>query len=183
MSSLAVPSDLAFNLQEALRWSGQTDAATEFVQLVSAGVPWSPARPRELIRWAERRRVCATSGERFLTVMLCGFADGKRLQRSWWVMRMLRETAADVANGKEAPLIVGEGCHAWTADDDLPRRGWMLDGLGIFAPPAIPSPATFGSPANGFMPALPPASPSSAPTSPAPERPLFPRGGWVTKRR
>jgi hypothetical protein len=55
-------------------------------------------------------------------VMSCGFADCKRLQRTWWTMVALREAAADVANGKEAPLLVGEACHAWTADDGLPRR-------------------------------------------------------------
>jgi hypothetical protein len=67
MPSFVCPPDLSFNTQDALAWSGGSDAARVFLAFVAAGVPWRPERPRALLRWADKRRVLV-DGSRHLVV-------------------------------------------------------------------------------------------------------------------
>jgi hypothetical protein len=90
-----------------MRCTGTTPEAEAFLALAGAGVPWRPARVRELIAWAERRRVLV-DGTRHLIAMLAGFSDAQWLARMRSAMLTLREAAADVAAGREGPAFVGE---------------------------------------------------------------------------
>jgi hypothetical protein len=56
MPQLSVPPDLATNTRYALAYSRNSPATEAFLALAGADVPWRPARVRELVRWAERRR-------------------------------------------------------------------------------------------------------------------------------
>jgi hypothetical protein len=82
----------------ALRWySGiATEAGAEFCELVAADTPWCAAWPRAMIAWAER-----------LAVVMIGFRDASRRARMCPAMAMLLQAAADVAAGREAPLLTG----------------------------------------------------------------------------
>jgi hypothetical protein len=116
MPSLTLPPDLT-RVAEALHYYPDTRLARRFTQLVQRGTPWSPERPRALIRRAYRRSI-AVDGERLLAVALAGFRGPRGIR--WIVEAQLRLLLARIAiaKGWERPLAY--------ADHDL----LVLDGGG-----------------------------------------------------
>jgi hypothetical protein len=116
MAQFIAPPDFALNLREALRYKGDTRQGRMFYALVAAGAPWRAARVRELIRWGERRRVCVgAKGERYLTVVQCGFAGAGWRDRMVAAKAVLRSAAEDVAAGREPHGITGVGLLDWSS--------------------------------------------------------------------
>src|SRR6516162_2386521 len=98
MPTISIPPDMATDLAAALRYAGDTSAAVTFRELIATGSTWRPARVREIIASAERRRVSVGwSSERFLTVVIVGFAGAGWRERMRAAKRVLRQAAEDVA--------------------------------------------------------------------------------------
>jgi hypothetical protein len=177
MGQLTVPPDFAFNLADALRFWSDTDAAAEFRALVAADTPWSPARPRQFLGWAERRFV-AVDGARLLGVVLTGFHDSDRQRRLRAATRELREAAERVANGREAQAMVGEGVHVWAEQPRINPDEWW--GPNIGSTEVLHATAADIAELRRLTSAQQPASaatPVSAPAAPRPSRPGVP--GWI----
>jgi hypothetical protein len=175
MGQLTIPPDFAFNLADALRFWSDTDAAAEFRALVAADTPWSPARPRQLLAWAERRFV-AVDGARLLGVVLVGFHDSDRPRRLRKATRELREAAERVADGREAQAMTGEGVHVWADQPRLNPDDWW--GPDIGSTEVRHATAAQIAELRRLTAAAQPASaaPTASPASPRPSRPAAPSG-------
>jgi hypothetical protein len=169
MPTISIPADMATDLAHALRFASDTPAGETFRALVAAGTAWRPARVRQMIAWAERRRVyAAETGERFLTVVLAGFAGAECRERMRAAKQVLRAAAARVASGEESPLLTGE--LLWVIGDEPPAPNWdalwSWDGRGPHDPnPVLPATRADIAAANAF------ASFGPAPSAPSPSVP------------
>jgi hypothetical protein len=132
--SFGAPPDIAFNLRHALEHGADPALRHAFLDLVLAETPWRVERVRALIRWAERRRVCAGATDtRFLRLVLAGFAGAGWSDRMAAAKAALRRAAADVAAGREPPGIVGPGLLDWSSGppEINPDYWWCRDdGIG-----------------------------------------------------
>jgi hypothetical protein len=117
---ITIPPDLATNTEDALRYHGGSPVAAAFVALVATGVRWRPSRVRELIAWAEKRRVLV-DGTRHLIAMLAGFGGAGWRARMRSAILTLRAAAVDVAEGREGEAFTAEGVIPIT---DGPTVNW-----------------------------------------------------------
>jgi hypothetical protein len=175
VAQLVIPADFAFNLADALRFWSDTDAAVEFRALVAADTPWSPARPRQLLAWAERRLV-AVDGARLLAVVLTGFHDSDRQRRLRAATRELRQAAERVADGREAQAMVGEGVHVWAEQPRFNPDDWWGPNIGSTEVRHATAADIAELRRLTAAQSAPVATPVSAPASPRPSRPGMPGG-------
>jgi len=164
-----VPSEWRTHFLEACQFDGHKPEATAFFDLLREGCGWEPRYPAALRAWAIERRVCLWDHHAFV-VLGTGFTGDGQRQRLAQAWRVLRQSALDVAEGREAPSCYGELVYA----DDPPPPWWLSPGVtwGQLQSAADPfgqrPPSTF----DQVNPAPPPAaSPQAAPAAPVPSRP------------
>lgn len=104
MPKTKMPSDLAIELAEAVRWYPAETGMKTFLEHVRAEHSWSERRPRRLLAWADRHAVPVIGARRFLTILLTGF-DGPDRWRRWRAAKTeLRRAQAEIAAGEETAL-------------------------------------------------------------------------------
>jgi hypothetical protein len=170
MPNIAIPSDLAAELTEAMHWYRAEPAMKVLVEQIQAEHPWAERRPRWLLAWATRHAIPVFGHKRFLQVLSAGF-DCPERWRLWRAAKAeLRRARAAIARGEEAGMIYSGGRDLLVFADSEPRR-WG-------APENVLLPSLHASPAGP----MPEAAPQTEPP-PSPSPPQLPRGQWITRTR